>query len=252
MEIKQEWQEHVKKLHENNKKQVREGLITYYGNYNFEEKLQNFTDLGIEHLSIIAFHNVFFRQVRNSFVMGSYYPALTSACALGERILNQLILNLRDYFKSTSEYKKVYRKDSFDNWDLAINVLDNWEVLLPDTSRLFKELAGIRNNSLHFNPEVDTNTREKAKMAIEKLSGIIKDQFAGFGTQPWFICGKGATFIRKDWENNPFVKRIILPNCFLVGYKHTLEKNDNMWIVHDDYNYPIESLSDEQFIQLFK
>lgn len=253
MEIKPEWEEKVKKQWEINKRQIREGLVHYYGIDSFEEKIQNFIDLGVEPLSVIAFHNVFFRQARDAFVIGSYYPALTSACALGERILNQLILHLRDYFKSTPEYKKVYPKDSFDNWDLAINVLDNWKVLLSATSKLFKELKGIRHTSLHFNPETDTNTQEMAKKAIEKLSGIIQEQFAGFGKQPWFICAKGATFIRKDWENDPFVKEIILPNCYLVGYKHKLEQKNNKWFVHDDYNYNLnETLSDEKFIELFE
>ena len=62
------------------------------------------------------------------------YPALTGACALGERILNYLILNLRDDFHSTPEYKQVYRKDSFDQWDAPINALASWGVLLPEVA----------------------------------------------------------------------------------------------------------------------
>jgi hypothetical protein len=72
----------------------------------------------------VAFHNVFFNQVRDSFVIGSYYPALTAACALGERILNHLVLGLRDSFRTAEEYKRVYRKDSFDNWMIPIDVLE--------------------------------------------------------------------------------------------------------------------------------
>ncbi|MFA5240514.1 MAG: hypothetical protein WC476_12515 [Phycisphaerae bacterium] len=252
--IKPDWEENVKKQWENNKRHVREGLLFTYGIEDSEQKIQNFIDIGAIPFSVIAFHNVFFRQSREAFVIGSYYPALTSACALGERILNQLILHLRDYFKLSPEYKKVYRKDSFDDWDLAINVLENWKVLLPSTAQSFRELKAIRNASLHFNPETDTNTRQTAKEAIKKLSAIIQEQFAGFGKQPWFIpCRKGTTFVRKDWENNPFVKEIILPNCYLVGYKHKLDQKNGKWIVHDDYSYNLnEILSDEKFIELFE
>jgi hypothetical protein len=254
IDIKPNWEENVKKQWENNKRQIREGLLFAYGVEDFEQKVQNFIDIGAMPFSVIAFHNVFFRQSRDAFVIGSYYPALTSACALGERILNQLILHLRDYFKSSPEYKKVYRKDSFDDWDLAIDILEEWRILLSRTSQLFRELKAIRNASLHFNPETDTNTRQMAKEAIKKLSDIIQEQFAGFGKQPWFIpCRKGTAFIRKDWENNPFVKEIILPNCYLVGYKHKLDQKNDKWIVYDDYNYNLnETLSDEKFIELFE
>ncbi len=254
MDIKPNWENGVKRQWEENKRSIREGLIHYYGAEDYERKIQNFIDLGIAPFSVVSFHNVFFKQSRDAFVVGAYYPALSSACALGERILNQLILHLRDYFKSSPEYKKVYRKNSFDNWDLAINVLGSWEILLPTTSVLFKELKDIRNASLHFNPETDVNTHQMAKEAIGKLSGIIQEQFAGFGKQPWFIpCKKGAAFIRKDWESNPFVKEIILPNCCQAGYKHKLDRKSDKWIVHDDYKYEQDGpLSDEEFIKLFE
>ena len=135
---------------------------------------------------------------------------------------------------------------------MAIDVLDSWQVLLPAASKLFKELKDIRHSSLHFNLEIDTNTRETAKKAIEKLSDIIKEQFAGFGKQPWFICAKGTTFIRKDWESNPFVKEIILPSCCHVGHKHKLDHKNDQWIVHDNNDYGQGSLSDEKFIELFE
>lgn len=254
MEIKSTWKPQIKEQWETNKKQIREGLIHYYGIENCDGKIQNFIDLGAEPFSVIAFHNVFFRQARDAYVIGSYYPALTSACAIGERILNQLMLHLRDYYKSSPEYKKIYRKDSFDNWGVAIDALENWTVLLPNTTKLFRELKDIRNDSLHFNPETDTNAKEIAKQAIEKLSGIIEEQFAGFGKQPWFIpCNKGAAFIRKDSESDPFVKEIILPNCHLVGYKHKLEGKGGNWLVHDDYDYEsIGPLSDGDFIKKFE
>lgn len=254
MEIKSDWEPQIKEQWEENKRQVREGLIHYYGIENFDTKIQSFIDLGAEPFSVIAFHNIFFRQARDAFVIGSYYPALTSACALGERILNQLMLHLRDYYKSSPEYKQVYRKDSFDNWDVAIDALESWGVLLPNATACFRELKNIRNASLHFDPEIDTNTKAIAKEAIGKLSGLIEEQFSSFGKQPWFIpCKKGTPFVRKDSESIPFVKEIILPNCCLVGHKHKLESKSGNWIVHDNHDYEKEGpLSDEEFIKRFE
>src|SRR3972149_6553409 len=95
-----------------------------------DPKKENFIAIDSKPFSILAFHNRFFEQIRTSFIIGSYYPALTGACALGERILNHLILTLRDDFKNSPEYKKIYRKKSFDDWDVPISILASWGTLL--------------------------------------------------------------------------------------------------------------------------
>jgi hypothetical protein len=251
-EIGETWEPQVKQLWEHNKTQIQEGLLCEFGPLGGNQKINNFKELGAAPWSVIAFHNRFMRQLRYSFVIGSYYPALTAACALGERILNQLMLHLRDEFKSTSEYKIVYRKSSFDNWDIPINTLESWQVLLPNVVQGFRELKEMRNGAIHFNPETDTNDRELALNAIRKLSEVIEGQFAGGGTQPWFISAtKGAAFVRKSSEGDPFVKHIILPSCRLVGYLHDLEHSHTGWIVRDDHEYQNCEVSDEEFTNLW-
>ena len=85
-----------------------------------------------------------------------------------------------------------------------------------------------------------------------KLSDIISGQFSAFGTQPWFIPNtSGATFIKKSYENVPFVEKILLPNCRLVGHLHTLEYKNNSWIVHDSFKYEERDISDEEYAELF-
>ena len=251
-DIQDSWEPQVKEMWHDNKNKIMEGLIAEFGIIGGFQKIKNFTDLGSAPFSIIAFHNKFFRQVRYSFVIGAFYPALTATCALVERILNQLILHLRNCYISTSEYKKVYRKDSFDNWDLAIDTLESWGVLLPNIAAKFRELRDIRNRALHFNPETDENDRELALDAISKLSDIINGQFSAFGPLPWFILQTaGVTFIKKSYEKVPFVEKILLQNCTLVGPFHTLELKNNTWIVHDNYKYEEREISDEEFAELF-
>lgn len=183
--------------------------------------------------------------------MGAFYPALTAACALGERILNQLVLHLRDCFQSTPEFKRVHRKDSVDDWEVAIGTLEAWNVLLPDVVSKFRELMLSRHYSLHFNPEIDTNDHELALAAIKKLSEIIAGQFAAFGTQPWYFIAAGATFVKRSQEKLPFVQRIVLPSCRLVGPLHTLESKRNAWVVHDEHTYDDREVTDEEFSAMF-
>jgi len=170
---------------------------------------------------------------------------------LGERILNHLILRLRDYFKATDEYKKVYRNDSFDNWDLVIKTLEAWGVLLPNVVKSFWNLKEIRNRSIHFNPETDSNDKELSLEAIRRLKEIVSEQFSGIGSQPWFIEGiKGAGYIKNEYEENPFVKEVVIPNCRKVGHLHTLEHGHTGWQVNDSHDYAAIEITDERFAEL--
>lgn len=251
MEIQEVWEEKIKAQWRSSQESIKEGLIAEYGAVRAFKKISNFIELDANPISIIAFHNKFLRQIRSAYVIESYYAALTGACALGERILNHLILRLRKYYKATDEYKKVYRKDSFDNWDLAINTLEAWEVLLPDVVSSFRELKEIRNKSIHFNPETDNNDKELSLEAVNKLKEIVSGQFSGFGTQPWFIKGtKGACYIKSEFEDSPFVKEIVVPNCVKVGHLHTLEHGHKGWVVHDPHEYAEIEITDERFAAL--
>src|SRR6266545_7021707 len=82
-EINEEWDEDVKALHRENRERMIEGLTRQYGEWGIEEKLKNLADIGGQAFSIVAYHNRFYKQAREAFIVGSYYPALTAACALG-------------------------------------------------------------------------------------------------------------------------------------------------------------------------
>jgi ribonuclease PH len=251
LKIEDSWEPNVKQHHVENKAKIVAGLLEYYGAAYGDVKLKNFCELGAVPFSIVAYHNKFLHHIRRSFVMGAYYPALTGACALGERILNHLLLSHRDFFKDSIEYKNVYRKESFDNWDVPIGTLNSWGILLPDTITAFNELRDIRNRALHFRPETDHNDRSLALTAIQTLERVINCQFAGFGTQPWFIPNTpGTTFLKKSVETDPFIRTVYLPNCVLVGPYHTLEHSSSGWIVHDNFTYEDKEIFDEEFARL--
>jgi hypothetical protein len=252
MKIEDWWEPKVKEVHQENKAKIRSGLLEDFGPTDDEAKLKNFIDLGAAPFSIVAYHNRFLRQIRHSFVIGGYYPALTGACALGERILNHLLLCHRDFFKSSSEYKAIYRKESFENWDIPITTLNSWGILQPEAVTAFNELKEIRNRAIHFRPETDHHDRSLALTAIHTLGRVIDGQFSAFGVHPWFIPDTpGTTFLKKAVENNPFVRTVYIPNCVSVGPYHKLEHSASGLIVHDDFAYEDREISDEEFARMY-
>lgn len=249
--IENAWEERIKEQWEANKRAVREGIVFEFGAKEYERKIEDFVALGANPMSLISFHNLFLRQCRSAFVYGSYYPALVSACTLGERILNRLVIHLREYFKGTPEYRKVFSKDSFANWNNAIEILEKWEVLLAQPAADLRRLGEIRHHSVHFNPETETDVRSSALEAISLLQSLVAKQFSAFGNQPWYIpSAKGASYVAKSHEETPFVKEFVLPSCVLVGPKHRLQHSHNGWLVHDDHEYGTQEVSDEEFVNL--
>lgn len=233
-----------------NLEKIMTGLKGQFGEFNLESKVENLIEIGPKYFSVIAYHNSFLEQVRQAFVIGAYYPALTSACALGERILNQILLGVKDSFKTTPEYKKVGLKEKNDDWERLIEALSNWKILLPNASLNFEKLRKKRHYSLHFNASTDARTREEALESILLIQEIVAEQFSAFGSQPWFITGiPGEIYIKKSWEDNPFIKLVYLPNSILVGYKHEI-KSVLPWLVSDNQAYEDSELTDEKFVEL--
>ena len=247
----EEWTEEVRRLHLENRERVKAGLGREFGALNLDKKIENFAAIGFKPFSVLAHHNDFFDQIRRSFVVGAYYPALVAACTLGERILNHLVLDLRDDYKSTPEYKQVYRKSSFDNWQLPIETLEAWGVLLPAAAAEFRSLQPLRHRSVHFNPGTYASLREDALSAVVHLREIIDQQFTTHGRRPWFIEGtRGHLFIKQDWETHPFIRTYFLPTCpfvgpnFSISFEHGVRFND-----HADYGDG--DWSDEEFAEAF-
>lgn len=250
--IKDSWIPRVKKQWIENKKRAEEEMKLQYGYLGFDIKLRNIKDLGAAPFSIIAFHNKFLHQSRESFIIGAYYPSLTGACSLGERILNHLMLRLRKYYISTKEYKKIYNKKSFDNWTSVIKILKSWGIFSTEVETEYLELKRIRDDAIHFRIETDKNDRGHALEAIKKISKIVSLQFGAINKRWMIPSTPGISFVRKDIENEPFVKEIVLPNCRLVGPLHTLDYKNNKWLVIDKTRYPKKDISDEEFSRMFR
>lgn len=135
---------------------------------------------------------------------------------------------------------------------MAINTLVAWDILLEAVADDFRALLQKRNQAIHFRPETDHNVKQLAFEAVICLQKIISEQFSGFGTQPWFITGiPGEIYIKKEWEEKPFVRTVYLSNGLSVGPRHRIESIDpEVRIIDPDHNKACSEISDEEFVRL--
>jgi hypothetical protein len=251
-DIQPEWDEQVRAVHLRNQAHVRERLVHVFGAEGMDDKRQNYVDFGPTPMSVLAYHNAFYEQLRVAFIMGSYYPALTAACALGERILNHLVRVMSAEFPDDTKLSSLASKD-FPKWLEMLDALVAHDVLLPDAAVAFRELREKRNAALHFEPEVDKSARALALEALGPLNTIIEEQFSAIGTQPWFIQNApGLSLIRRDAEELPFVRRVLIPQAMHVGPYHEVEYDQatGYWNQVDPFDYEDLEITDAEYLDL--
>lgn len=255
MEIKDEWDERVKEQHQAAHRGIREGLIHTYGADGYEQKIQNFIDLDVAPSSVQSVHNELLAQIRSSFTLGAYYPALVGAGALGERLLNEMFLRLRKYFLHHPATQRVRSNSSIDDWRKLIAILGAWKIFDDDVSDEFDALRRLRNTSVHFGlPNLhETGGRTEALEAIQHLQKIISKLFPAVETSPFFIPNtQGAFYIRRDAEDLPFVKEFLIPASVLVTPENEYENygTDVMAVLDNvefSNEYGLSDLDDESF-----
>jgi hypothetical protein len=260
MEIRDDWEPEVRQNWLDQRERDKLRLVEEFGAQHSERKLADFIAIGEIPFSVVGSHSKFLLQARNAFVVGAYYPSLTASCALGERILNNLLLSVRDYYQDRPEYRKVGRVKSIDNWELLINTLAAWDVLLPDVADEFRRLLPMRLRSLHFNQDTEVLERQHALKAFDRIRRIVERQF-GVGGEPWYISGtRGAFFIKRSYEIHPFVKAVILPLSVYVGPYHSVrhDMQSGRWSFADreyedaDREYEDREITDEEFASLYE
>ena len=227
---------------------ITQGLKEEWGVQEFPIKLKRFKDLNLSFLGIPEEYYGLLWNVVSSYCCGQFYPAMTSSGALGERILNRLLIKTRDYFKSSPHYKKIYRKDSFDNWDAPIEILRDWEVISENVADAFSRLKKYRNDSIHYKDGYDFESNSHD--AVAALADIINGQF-NYETRSdllWVFNVPGEILVRSSKSDDPFVKEFILPHCALVS--PYCEPTADPPI--KGKCTPLKPLSDEEFIKLRK
>jgi len=230
--------EHGNKEHS---EQLAESLKTQWGSSDFEEKLARFVELDLSLLGIPDEYYELLREIVDTYCSGYFYPAMTAAGALGERILNRLILKTRDYFKESPHYKKIYRKESFDHWDLPISLLGDWKVISADVANAFNNLKTFRNQAIHYNEGYDF--AENSKIAVSELARIINLQFNYIQRRDifWVFDVPGEIWLKSTYAEDPFVKEFVIPHCaHISAYCEPGSQG---------INAPLAPLTDEEFIE---
>ena len=234
-----------------NQQEIRNFVISRYGDSDIENKYKRYISFRPPSLRVIMEYHALLQEIEDSYVDGLYYPSLTSACCLGERIFNILILRLRDYYKTSEHYKHIYQKESFNDRTKSIEILCDWKVINSDDIKTkYEELQKIRHGVIHFNKLEDIEV--KAINALRIIYDITTYFFAvGSRKDIYFWC-PGEIYVKKEAEQIPFIKEMILPHCYLVGYGHRIERINNQNVLKDDTAYDNKEISDEEFIELRK
>jgi hypothetical protein len=254
LEIEEEWDSRTKALWEENKEMVQAGLLAELGSTDSDAKLDNYRAMGPAPWSVVFEHTVLLKQVRSSFAHGDFYPALVGACALGERLLHQLVLALRGDFVNHAATTKRVRSGRLGNeWSTLIDVLQGWAVFDGETADVYRELEQRRHAAVHFDPSLSAAGRESALAALLALQQIVERVFEPHGGPPRYITGTpGISYLTLAAEQEPLIRRIFLPNCALVSPANRLEADDSApggWCIYDDPDYPCDPLTDEQFAE---
>jgi hypothetical protein len=252
MAIEDSWEPEIQQQWQNNRQAVRQGLIHEFGNADHERKISDFIALEAAPWSIVDLHNEFIAQIRTGFVIGAYYPALVASGALGERVLNQLIVRLRDDYASHPATVDVADARSFSNWRTCITALEAWGVLDGKIAERFRKLHRLRNRAIHYGEHLNnSNARQDALTSILMIQEIVERLFAAMGGPPTFIPGTaGHSFIGRENENIPLVRKFYLPACVLVSPKFEMRPAvHGPFEVFDDDTYQdrFPELSDEEF-----
>jgi len=143
-EINENWDEKIKAQWLKNKAIIVSSYTARYGLENFETKFSN--KIRIPHYNFFDNrYTLFLHQIIESYVMGYYYPCIVSSCSIIEKILNNLILELRDdykdieinytndYLTKNHSYEKIHKDKSFSNLSLMIKALEDWNVFTDKT-----------------------------------------------------------------------------------------------------------------------
>jgi hypothetical protein len=251
-EVKEEWDDDAKSMWQEMKARVRAELLAEFGVVNSERKFDNYRAMGPAPWSLVFEHTVLLGQVRSSFAHGDFYPALVGACALGERLLHQMVFALREDFLNHPATTKRVRRDKLGNeWGALITVLHGWGVLDEEFADIYRELERRRHAAVHFDPIVNPAVQDPALAALLALQQIVEYLFEPHGGPPRYIADTpGVSYLSLQAEEEPLVKRIFIPNCALVSPNHRMEADASAlgeWRIYDDVGYPSDSLTDAQF-----
>lgn len=213
----------------------------------FDQKLARWRSVDFPPLGLIEEYSDKIQEIVNTYSAGYFYPAVTAACCLAERILNRLVLHTRKHFPSHPEYKKIYQKQSFDDWAHMLDLIADWNLIPNKAVQLFRELMPVRHQTIHYKKDYDF--AKIAAEVINKLIAAITEVFGVINRTDIFLVFNvpGEVWVRSSAEAQPFVKEFVLPHCYHAHAVHDIDFANNRIV---ERLGKIGPLSDEEFVAL--
>ena len=152
---------------------------------------------------------------------------MTASCCLGERLMNRLVIKLRDYFKTSEHYK---RAEKIQNWQLLIRILADWNIFSTAQAQIAEQLRRLRSDSVHYVHGFDFQTG--AKLAMGHVIELVNSTFSAFARKDIFRVFEipGEIWVRAEAEDAPFVKEFVLPSCTRMAA--TFFRTDDGYVEH--------------------
>lgn len=253
-EIQDNWDEAVKEQWRSNKQLLREQILHEYGVLSYDRKLADFTELGKAPWSVLAPHVEFMIDIRHSFIFGSYYSSLLGSAGLGERILNDLVLSLRDSYPGHPATQRVSNKESFNDWRIMTEALQAWGVIDDEIAAKCKKFAALRHLAVHYRKGKPLNIRQAALQVISYLGDLVNHVFAPHGGAPRYIPGtSGHSFISLGAESDPVVQNYLIPNSVLVSPDFEFGDTHDTVLDEDAYSriHGVSDLTDSEFAERY-
>jgi hypothetical protein len=224
-------------------------LKSELGEHDFDAKFERWKQIDYPTLGLIDEYPEKLAQIISTYCIGYAYPAVTAACCLAERILNRLVLRCRDHFKSHLEYKKTYRKSSFDDWGRMLDLIGDWQLVPLRAVDVFRDLMPIRHQSIHYNEAYDFDA--VAPDAINKLIAGVTEVFGVMNRKDIYLVFEvpGEVWVRSEAESLPFVKEFVIPHCY---YAHAVHDVDFHAGKITERLGKTGRLSDREFVELRK
>ena len=198
-------------------------LKSELGEHDFDAKFTRWREIDYPSLGLLDEYPEKLTQIINTFSMGYPYPTVTSACCLAERILNRLILRCRHHFATHAAYKKIHRKNSFDDWGRMLDIIEAWTLVSPKAINLFRELMPIRHATIHYNAGYDFDAI--ASHAVNTLIAAVTEVFGVTNRKDIFMVFDvpGEVWVRSGAASLPFVKEFVLPHCYHAHAVHDFD-----------------------------
>lgn len=223
-------------------------LIEEHGEESIDEKYLRWAEVSRANMWVLEEFNEFLDEISKAYIRGYYYLSITGACCLTERILNRLVVKLKNHYKTSPRYKLLYgREQQIQNWSLLIDTLEEWGVLNDEQVKVCKRLYKYRNETVHYIPDYDF--KSAAPEVIKLTTRLIDSLFSVFERRDVYniFTIPGEIWVKEEKLNDPFVKEFVLPCCSMGGAVSQFDYENNEYL---EDGAVVGDLSEEEFISI--